>query len=138
MLLFLRKEVNLSIQFFVSKKKCLLSFSRKCSICMCMIHCSIQTYPVTVDEVYFFVFTTDDVALSSFPLQSIYVVKDVEKGTNNWRSFFFCCCKNHIFCREITIYNSGKQIGLTCGKSYFTLVKIVAKNNANYFLRHFR
>ena len=89
LLLFLRKEVNLSIQFFVSKKKCLLSFSRKCSICMCMIHCSIQTYPVTVDEVYFFVFTTDDVALSSFPLQSIYVVKDVEKGTNNWRSFFF-------------------------------------------------
>ena len=57
---------------------------------MYMIHCSIQTYPVTVDEdeVYFFVFTTDDVALSSFPLQSIYVVKDVEKGTNNWRSFF--------------------------------------------------
>ena len=49
---------------------------------MYMIHCSIQTYPVTVDEdeVYFFVFTTDDVALSSFPLQSIYVVKDVEKG----------------------------------------------------------
>ena len=68
---------------YVSKeKKCLLSFSRKCSICMYMIHCSIQTYPVTVDEdeVYFFVFTTDDVALSSFPLQSIYVVKDVEKG----------------------------------------------------------
>ena len=81
-----------------------------------MIHCSIQTYPVTVDEVYFFVFTTDDVALSSFPLQSIYVVKDVEKGTNNCRSFFWR--KNHIFCREITIYNSGKQIGPTCGKSY--------------------
>ena len=98
LLLFLRKEVNLSIQFFVSKKKCLLSFSRKCSICMCMIHCSIQTYPVTVDEVYFFVFTTDDVALSSFPLQSIYVVKDVEKGTNNWRSFF--CCKTTYFVKK--------------------------------------